>query len=754
MKKTIFLWVPIFMMAIANITFVSCSDDDNVEPEKNKQKESPQEQQNEVISVSPDYTPVTWEDTEIYESNPEDGVFSFESTDETRKIEVGSVLAIDEGSTGRIAIVKEVSKDGDRVTVTTEEGSLCDIFSDCEITLSSNETEAITRYAGKGNNVYTPSQVFVDGEEISDLLTKASTSDTPITHNLWNWGLEFNDTELFRTSNARVYLEEANFSASLDIVIHLSFGNRSAIVATANAYHQYRSKALWVNASVKGSLSTNLAIKAVASGKATMKCEEDELWKHNIFKPIDMKFVIQGIPVFVTLNADLFRGASLDFDGDITFYTATHNKAEGSVGFEWQQSGTIFPIYSMNMSNELVYPTVIGKGIITGKTWLYPRVHLSLYRLIGPSFDIKPYLGCSVSGGFKEQLMSSSQDYCAWQLRNFAGLDVSAGLSLKFMNYETNNFNIGTLHVTEKDLYRSPTKIEFYDSEHDKVQGGVKNKVSFKVYDTNVLFGQEVITPLSQLVKFEAPGTLSSKYGIAKDGIVSVEWTPASNEDKLTAVLYNAEGGVISKVEWGEPAEEVSYCPDNNHPHAIDLGLPSGTKWACCNVGATSPSGYGGYYAWGETATKSEYNWSTYKYLNKSKKSYIDIGSNIAGTQYDVATTNWGAPWRMPSETQMQELLDYTTSKWTTQNGVFGLKFTGSNGGTVFLPAAGGRQDGEIGDEGTGGYYWSSSSSSLYEIAFYVGQLYFAIKGAKLSRSGYGIRYSSRLDGHTVRPVR
>lgn len=133
-------------------------------------------------------------------------------------------------------------------------------------------------------------------------------------------------------------------------------------------------------------------------------------------------------------------------------------------------------------------------------------------------------------------------------------------------------------------------------------------------------------------------------------------------------------------------------CPDANHPHMIDLGLPSGTKWACCNVGATMPEGYGNYYAWGETQPKSTYNWNTYQYGN-SGADVVNIGSNIAGTSYDAATANWGSPWRMPTVSQISELINNCSNTWTTQNGVNGRRFTGTNGGTIFLPAAGYHSD-------------------------------------------------------------
>ena len=180
------------------------------------------------------------------------------------------------------------------------------------------------------------------------------------------------------------------------------------------------------------------------------------------------------------------------------------------------------------------------------------------------------------------------------------------------------------------------------------------------------------------------------------------------------------------------------YCPDDNHPHAIDLGLPSGTKWACCNVGASSPEGYGGYYAWGETEEKTVYTPVTYKYASGVDEDgngwYEDyhedtgthgvwqhIGDDISGSQYDVAHVKWGGFWRMPTHEQQMELIDYCESTWTTQNGVNGRLITGSNGGTIFLPAAGNRLYDDLYNKGEYGNFWSSSFDSEYEdYAYYL----------------------------------
>ena len=192
--------------------------------------------------------------------------------------------------------------------------------------------------------------------------------------------------------------------------------------------------------------------------------------------------------------------------------------------------------------------------------------------------------------------------------------------------------------------------------------------------------------------------------------------------------------------------DTLLQCPDGNHPHMIDLGLPSGTKWACCNVGASKPEDYGNYYAWGETEEKSNYTWSTYKYYDETSDTYHDIGSDIAGTQYDVAHVKWGGSWVMPSLTQNKELLENCTSEWTTQNGVDGCKFTGPNGGVIFLPAAGEHWNVESLHLGSVGYYWSSTlNESRPSHAYYMGLYSWDV--------AWGGDYY-RIGGRCIRPVR
>lgn len=178
-------------------------------------------------------------------------------------------------------------------------------------------------------------------------------------------------------------------------------------------------------------------------------------------------------------------------------------------------------------------------------------------------------------------------------------------------------------------------------------------------------------------------------------------------------------------------ASGYTSCPDSNHPHMIDLGLPSGTLWACCNVGASMPGYFGSFFAWRDTEPKSEYRWESYNhaFVQSADGNYLwNSPSNIAGTSEDAATANWGAPWQMPTKEQFEELIKNCTTFTTTQDGKKGLKFTGTNGGSIFLPSAGYWNNKQQyyfynGSEvNTGGWYWTSmlneTSTQAYVFQF------------------------------------
>ena len=157
----------------------------------------------------------------------------------------------------------------------------------------------------------------------------------------------------------------------------------------------------------------------------------------------------------------------------------------------------------------------------------------------------------------------------------------------------------------------------------------------------------------------------------------------------------------------------------------VDLGLPSGLKWAKCNVGATSEADYGSYFQWGDIEDKSnsDYSWESYKYCNGTYKTLTKYCTNSSygtvdnkttlETVDDAATQIMGGDWRMPTATEFQELYDNTTNEWVEDyngSGVNGIKFTSkTNGKSIFFTASGHASGTGVYDRGSYGYYWSSS---------------------------------------------
>lgn len=208
----------------------------------------------------------------------------------------------------------------------------------------------------------------------------------------------------------------------------------------------------------------------------------------------------------------------------------------------------------------------------------------------------------------------------------------------------------------------------------------------------------------------------------ANSGYTFINWTENGSEVSIDeSYTFTVTGGrnLVSNFtsNGGGNANEHDY---------VDLGLPSGTLWATCNVGANSPEDYGDYFAWGETYPKDDYDWGTYQYCCDSSFNTLTKYCYMASygcngftddlttllPEDDAATVQWGPGWRMPTTEQWQELVHNTTITSTTQNGENGRLFT-ANGNSLFLPAAGYRWHDELDYAGSLGNYCSSSLGTV-----------------------------------------
>lgn len=196
----------------------------------------------------------------------------------------------------------------------------------------------------------------------------------------------------------------------------------------------------------------------------------------------------------------------------------------------------------------------------------------------------------------------------------------------------------------------------------------------------------------------------------------------------------------------------TKLCPNDNHPHAIDLGLPSGTKWACCNVGAAIPEEYGDYFAHAEIRTKKSFILQNYKHHNGSNSydsGFHYVGYDIRGKEeYDAAKAVMGKKWIMPSGALYNELLGNCIYEWVEFNGVSGVQLTGPNGNAIFFPAGGFRSGTNAVELNEYGRYWSGTSIGC-------GLAFGVCTDIQMSKENYRVSEceARRIHGETIRAI-
>ena len=212
-----------------------------------------------------------------------------------------------------------------------------------------------------------------------------------------------------------------------------------------------------------------------------------------------------------------------------------------------------------------------------------------------------------------------------------------------------------------------------------------------------------------------------------------------NNDGEVNIADVNAIIGIILK--GTSATEEHEY---------VDLGLPSGTLWATCNVGASAPEEYGDYFAWGEIEPKTSYTNENHKWEDEYRFIKYNFDDNMTelDLEDDAAYMNWGSSWRMPSREQIDELLHSVVDEYVQRNGVNGILLTGPNGNTLFLPAAGCNYYQSL-SVGKCGYYWSRTLGPKETGIGSAHILAFSDIGATLATPQW-----LRPSGNTIRAVR
>ena len=269
--------------------------------------------------------------------------------------------------------------------------------------------------------------------------------------------------------------------------------------------------------------------------------------------------------------------------------------------------------------------------------------------------------------------------------------------------YGTNGYSLFISKNTSKTARKSPVKIIF-------TKGIETKEETFNITQE----GRKSLWWIWLIVAFVI--LFATMFVIAINSNKGNNYSTTKTETKATS-------GYLNGHEW------------------VDLGLPSGTKWATHNLGTTFTNGYGDYYAWGEIRTKNSFTEKGYRY---TKDPFYANPSRLYGND-DAATVIWGNGWYMPTCKDFDELKNCCTCIWTTNGKTHGYSITGPNGNSIFLPAAGFYTESGYSDADICGYYWSCMLCEDHTT--HAALLYF--DSSDYGKSFCGFRYY----GMSIRPV-
>ncbi|MBO7312015.1 MAG: hypothetical protein J6U82_04315 [Alistipes sp.] len=692
-----------------------------------------------------DYVDMKFDDagtTTHYNSNS--GVLTVTYADgDVPDVEVGSAVVLSAEHKFDIRVVEDVAINGNTATLETTQGNMCNLFRNTSFTLSTNgDTRAL---GSNGRPVITPAAVgYLDEQgnyiEVYNALSPSPMASYPINAELWSYEQNYSGVTLFEGGGGRLWWDKYVINAGLNGIFEFDFGEQSGNGTLGKVgeleYFAYK---------LNGSFSADMLMRYHYESGVTF--EDDRILKKNVIPTKVFMFRVGGVivPVFVDTHLgqymELGAGGSIDVSGGVKV------DLDIEAGLSWSKTGGTNIIKGATPKMEIYHPTIQAEASAHAKVSYYPQIEIGFYTFIGPWLEPRSYIKEEVKAGFRAS--TDGENYVGWTDEYFSGLDMRLGLDLDFGRlgevsvFESDIFNV----VDDTLLITSPNRLTLTSPSSGRKQ--VKDGES-----VDLIFKVETYSPLTRkysacenaAVVFDVECGELSDYVVLSDalGVARVSWTPSETRantegEKLTARIYRSDGEIIDEAQFVAEME-ASSCNDANHPHAVDLGLS--VKWACCNVGATTPEGYGDYFAWGETYPKEYYDEGNYQHWPDYNEDgfWSTINSDISGTQYDAATVNWGGSWRMPTWAEQQELIDNCAWIWTSLNGVNGMEVTGPNGNSIFLPAAGS----SAGYVGSLARYWSSTP--------YEGNVYHACT-LSFNVNDHDWGWCERFNGYSVRPV-
>lgn len=504
------------------------------------------------LQVSGDYKALDGYTYHIDAADTGSGQFTVAFSGEVPEFQAGDVVVLQSDTATYLRRVKDATAAGGYVSLSTEAAYLSDLFTSGSFVLSTEPSPVAMKRSSSGDMVYYPIAVgYYDESGQYHVVHRKPSTRAAFEKRVFSDVIDYSGKSFHKTDYTNLYLESCRFDFNLDLVMSFNFNS------LAEGWEQYHKGNLALyKAVLRGNAETDFMLRFDAEYEKNEDFDEI-LLKRNIHQPKSVWFAPYGIPINLTLNTHLLADGEYNCEGDFSAYAGFSSSTTAELGFSWTQSSGLKPYATFHNDFTWHKPTIEGEAHLSEKLSVFPRFNFSLYGLVGPSFDIKPYFRQTLDLSFWDELGSNPKDYYGSEYNMYTGFDGAA--SVNFLPLIGNDLLAGPVewNINDALLYTSPYDISFKESSSETVMGGQPVEVTFSVRDYNYL-SKRLVTPIFPFsVKFETNcGRVERDFANVdvSTGDVIITWIPSAVfENKMSylkATLYNSEGKVLAEDNW------------------------------------------------------------------------------------------------------------------------------------------------------------------------------------------------------------
>lgn len=467
-------------------------------------------------------------------------------------IQKGKAIVLPDQYDHDIRVIEEYKIDGNKVSLNTKQGNMCDLFRNTEFTLTTDSRlDPLTR-AGKGGAVITPSQVTLIAGNNRHVIYKkeiVTRADVNVVDNLYTFSEDYRGNVLYENGGNKLYWDKCSFDLGLNSVFYFNFSEEIKDEIRMGDLKEF-------SFYLDGNVDVDFLLKYL--GKKELTKESDRIILKKVTPTLELKFLVGNVPVFISLDTNLGERFSLNTYSELCASAGLNFHSDARLGMSWCKTGGVEIIKDFEYEYNEYDPTFNAEGSLSAQVSYYPQIEISIYKFIGPWIDVVPYLQQDVKAGL--QITGSGNNYVGWEYLLSSGVDTRMGLNFDFFLFNVNAYETNSINLVTTNLYTAPYNLSLVSPSNDLFHENEEINATFRVTS---LLGDEEVPCAGAFVQFVGEGRLSRKYAISdEDGLVTVTWIPDSKSLSravypITAVprrLYvrviGSQGEIIKELPW------------------------------------------------------------------------------------------------------------------------------------------------------------------------------------------------------------